>query len=723
MPRTSRIRHLPVPVTLVVAVVLLAVSGPLGADDTVRIDDAYVTAASDGRRWDIGTDQVHYEVGLTSADELEVLALGRPGQPSLVASGHADAEFGFDDERVALGGRQFRYLGAESGVDRGRVVLTLGFALRARDVVVERHYAVAPGASAVETWTTVDAAEEVRLRDPDAVRLEVRARDAWWQRGHETPDDQGGPFSRRSTHVDDGAHHEIGSVGLSSLDAMPWLGVQADGQQVVTALAWSGTWRATLDGSADGTRVALGLPDTSIVATAGSHVEFPHAVVAVTGTGPGDLAETVAAWLHTRRGGRPFPALATYNTWFTFGTEISDALIRREMASFAAIGGELFRLDAGWYPAVDARDRFDFTAGLGSWRVDEERFPDGLGVLSDHAHDLGLKFGVWVEPERVDMAMVGRPGLVDRRMLAQADGAYQPGRDNAEADHAQICLGDGEAWTWVRDRLFAFLDEARPDYVKFDLNGWLVCNRDDHDHGRDGGNFAHVSGLYRLIDALRERYPGVLLENVSGGARRLDLEMLTRMDVAWMDDRSAPAARVRHHLEELARVVPPSALLSYVMTHPDEPMMESDDLKLLSRSRMPGVMGLTVDFRGMSEGDHNRLAAQIDQFTGLRALRGQAYSALLTDPVGVDGGGPGWDVLQQTNPRSGVTTVYAFRNAAGERRVRVHLARLRPDATYRIRSLDRGTLGAASGDELMVRGFDIDAADLSASQVFVFEPQ
>jgi alpha-galactosidase len=709
--------------TLVAAAVVVWLSGPLTADDSVRIDDAYVEAASDGRRWDIGNRHVVYQVGLTSSGELEVLGLGRAGGPSLVVSGQSDAEFAFDDVRAALGGREFRYLGAEATVDRGRAVLTLGFALRSRDVVVERHYAVAPGSSAVEMWTTVDPAVDVRLNDPDAARLEVRGRDAWWQRGHETPDDQGGPFSRRTARVDDGARHELGSVGLSSLDAMPWVGVGSDAVQVVTALAWSGTWRATLDGTADGTRVAMGLPGTAILARAGSHVEFPHAVVAVTGTGPGDLAETVGAWLLSRREGRRFPALATYNTWFTFGTEINDALMRREMLSFAAIGGELFQLDAGWYPAVDARDRFDFTAGLGSWRVDDDRFPDGLGVLSDHAHELGLKFGVWVEPERVDMAMVGRPGLAATRMLAQADGAYQPGRDNAAADHAQICLGDDEAWTWVRDRLVAFLDEARPDYVKFDLNGWVVCTRDDHAHGRDGGNFAHVTGLYRLIDALRARYPNVLLENVSGGARRLDPELLTRMDVTWMDDRSAPAARVRHHVEELTRVLPPAALLSYVMTHPDEPMMESDDLKLLARSRMPGVMGLTVDFRGMSEGDHNRLAAQIDQFTGLRGLRGQAFSALLTDPVGVDGGGPGWDVLQQVNPQSGVATLYAFRNANSDRRVRVTLVHLRPETTYRIRSLDRGALGTAGGDDLMTRGFDIDASDASASQVFVFEPQ
>ena len=122
----------------------------------------------------------------------------------------------------------------------------------------------------------------------------------------------------------------------------------------------------------------------------------------------------MAAWVSSRRSGRPFPALATYNSWFQFGIQIDDALIRREMDGFAALGGELFELDAGWYPALNAQDRFDFTSGLGSWQLDRTRFPGGLGVLSDYAHARGLKFGVWVEPERVSLSLVGAPDIDDR---------------------------------------------------------------------------------------------------------------------------------------------------------------------------------------------------------------------------------------------------------------------------------------------------------------------
>jgi alpha-galactosidase len=702
---------------------LAAAVAPLGAGADVEVEDAFVRESADGRRWEVGNRAVRYDLGLDASGSLGVYALAPSGRDSLIAPGGADADLIIDDVRVPVGGRDFRFLAAEANAVDGRAVLTLAFAHRDRPMTVGRHYAVAPGAAVIEMWTTVDVEAPTRLRDLDGLRLEVLARDAWWHRGHDTPDADGGPFTRQTATLDDGREIRFGSQALSSLEALPWFGLDAGPDRVLIGLAWSGSWRTVLVGTAAGTYVHAGLPDMAVTARPGVTVEYPHAFIAVTGARPGDQAAAVAAWLAARRHGRTFPALATYNTWFTFGIGIDEALIRREMESFAAIGGELFQLDAGWYPAEQPAHVYDFSAGLGSWRVDPRRFPDGLGALSDYAHGLGLRFGVWVEPERIDRVTIGRPGLAEDRFLARQDGAYQPGRPNDGPGQAQICLGHGAAWQWLHDRLVAFLDEARPDYLKVDLNGWVVCNRDDHDHDRDGGNFAHVTGLYRLLDALRQRYPSLLVENVSGGARRLDAEMLTRADAHWMDDRTAPAARVRHHLELLTTVVPPGALLSYLLPHADEPMMESDDLPLLSRSRMLGVLGLSVDFRGMSEGDHHRLAAQFDQYKGLRALRGHALTALLGDPVGIGGDGPGWDVVEQVDPASGVAVIFAFRNPHGERRVRVEPTQLIAGRTYRLRSLDRGELGSAVADDLMTSGLVIETSSRSSSEVVVLEPR
>jgi alpha-galactosidase len=709
-------------VLLALSVALLSGTTGLRAGASVEVGDAFVRESSDGRQWEVGNAAVSYRLALDQSDTLTVEGLVRPDGESLAITGAGDAAFTIGDEHLAVGDRAFRFLAAEAADVDGRAVLTLAFGLRDRPVTVGRHYAVSPGAPIIEMWTSVHVEDDTTLRDLEGLRLEFTARDVWWHSGHDTPDGDGGPFTRRAARLDDGQHLEFGSAVLSSQEALPWFGLTSGDDHLVLGLAWSGGWRAWLDGTAAGTHVRLGLPDMSVVVRPGQPLEFPHAFLGVTGSGAGAEAATFATWIASRRHGRPFPSLVTYNTWFTFGTYIDADLARRQMDAFAAIGGELFQLDAGWYPPVNARDRFDFGAGLGSWQVDRERFPQGLGTLSDHARERGLKFAVWVEPERVDMATVGRPGQAREAYLAQQHGQYQPGRDNAAASHGQICLGDEEAWQWVRDRLFAFLDEARPDYLKIDLNGWLVCTRPDHDHTGDGGNFAHTQGLYRLLTALRERYPQMAIENCSGGARRLDAEMLTRTDANWMDDRTAPASRVRHHLQVLSAVVPPPALLSYLMGSEDESLTDPRDLALLARSRMPGVFGLTVDFRDVGADLSRALAAQIDSYKQLRALRGAPFAAALTAPVGVNGDGPGWDVVEQVNPSSGVATVFAFRNGGGDRRVRVRLAHLRPDVTYQVRSLDRGPIGRFAGADLMTDGVDLEASG-SAAQVLIVEPQ
>ncbi len=693
----------------------------LGAAGSVDVADAFIREATGGYQWTIGNREIVATIVVTKIG-IQIESLAYQGRKNVIVPRFGDVGLTYDGVSTTLGDRAYRFETATTANVAGRAELTVRFVLRDRPLVIERHYAVAPGVPVLEMWTSVTADRDVTVRDAAAFALEFAARDLSWQRGLETPDAEGGPFSVRTRRLDDGTAVEFGSETLSSRQAMPWFGLAGDGERVVLGLAWSGTWHTTVRGTPAGAQVNLGLAGSSVVVRAGRTVAFPRGLVEVTADSAGEQARGMAAWAASRRGGRAFPALVTYNSWFQFGIQIDDALIRREMEGFAALGGELFELDAGWYPGIAPTDRFDFTSGLGSWQVDRSRFPRGLGTLSDYAHSLGLKFGVWVEPERVDRATVGRSGGAEERFLARQNGQYQAGVDNARAPWAQICLAEDAGWNWVRDRLFVFLDEARPDYLKIDMNGWATCTRDDHEHGSGGGNFGHVEGLYRLLDALRARYPRLLMENVSGGARRLDPELLVRTDASWVDDQTAPSARVRHHLELLSSFVPPSALLTYVMPGTNEPLAGASDMGLLSRSRMLGVMGLATDLRQLPAGDADDLTDYIGQYKFLRDLRGPGYATLLTRNVDVGGGGPGWDVVQHTNPVSGLVTVYGFRNASGDRRISVALSGLRPGTTYRYWTFEAGTLGRALGADLMSSGIALDGTR-SVAQVVIVEPQ
>src|SRR5262249_51242857 len=157
------------------------------------------------------------------------------------------------------------------------------------------------------------------------------------------------------------------------------------------------------------------------------------------------------------RAGRSLAPLVTYNTWFAYGTRIDETSMMREIDGNASLGVELFVLDAGWYAGAGASGPSDFESGLGSWQVDPARFPRGLRVLRDFAHTRGMKFGLWVEPERVSLDTVDRSSLAHESWLATHDGSY------GSETTAQICLGNAAGWAWIQQRLFALLDSVQPD--------------------------------------------------------------------------------------------------------------------------------------------------------------------------------------------------------------------------------------------------------------------
>jgi alpha-galactosidase len=360
---------------------------------------------------------------------------------------------------------------------------------------------------------------------------------------------------------------------------------------------------------------------------------------------------------------------------------------------------------------------FDFTNGLGSWTADAGRFPAGLGALVTYAHERGLKFGLWVEPERVALSTVGRPGLAEESFLAQQDGAYQPGTVNDAARDAQICLADPRAREWVYSRLTALVDEVGPDSIKWDVNRWVHCTRPGHGHPADGGNYAHTRALYEILARLRQRYPELLIENCAGGGHRLDFALARLTDSAWMDDRSSPSVHVRRNLHGLLRLFPAAYLYSFVMPHPDEPIRGADDIPLLVRSRLPGMVGLAVSLDELNERETNELHQQFALVKSLRDAQGDAVSYVLTPRSGASG----WEVVQQLSPASGRSIIVAVTNGARDSMV-VSPRGVQDHLLYELRSADRGPIGRIRGDDLAAGGVTIVRAPESAAQVLVLEP-
>jgi alpha-galactosidase len=227
-----------------------------------------------------------------------------------------------------------------------------------------------------------------------------------------------------------------------------------------------------------------------------------------------------------------------------------------------------------------------------------------------------------------------------------------------------------------------------------------------------------VSGLYEMLDAIRRRYPDLIIENVAGGGRRLDLGMLRYTDVAWMDDRSAPSVHVRHNLEGLAAVFPPAYLFAFVVNHQGEQLQADGDLALYFRSRMMGVLGLCFRSDQLTADDMAAVAHEIAIYTSLRGILRNASAVLLTDQA-APGGSPAWDVLEAVAGDAAGAMISAVQSDDGVRRVTVRPSGLQKDATYEVRSVDAGVLGTATGASLMADGIEIDASSRSAAHLIV----
>ena len=291
------------------------------------------------------------------------------------------------------------------------------------------------------------------------------------------------------------------------------------------------------------------------------------------------------------------------------------------------------------------------------------------------------------------------------------------GSDYGAPLNAQICLAGAAGRKWVMDQLVALIDRVHPDYLKWDNNFWINCDRAGHGHGPADGNLAHVQALYGLLDELRRRYPDLLIENVSGGGARLDFGMMAYTDSAWMDDRTSPASHVRHNIEGLTFAFPPAYLLSFLIDGEGEPIAGAEDLPLLVRSRGAAILGLTYRTDRMDDETAELLKQQIAEYKAYRAIITQSDATLLSAQAPVDS--TSWEILQEVTDDARSVLIFGFKGDGQDGRLIVRPRGLLPDATYDVRSVDVGPIGSARGDLLMEDGIELIHSGGSRAHVLV----
>ncbi len=700
------------------------------ATNLQTLADAFISADDQAHTWTIGNSGVHVTFGFTNAQDFVLEQIMNP------VTGHVLNSLGAPDSTLTINGvtaplgaaaAGWSFDGATTSQSGGGVQIVFAFRSSSTPARALRSYACYPGSPTIEAWTTVQQSGvgSVTVSNPNVWQFTVPANTVHYVRGlrGDSADvDVNTAFAIQTNTLNAGDQVNLGAQGRSTEQFVPAITADAT-DEFFGGLMWTGSWQIVVRGLGSQVNITAGLPTMDITVDSTHPLEAPHGFFGITAGGSSNVSQALRGFIDQGlRQGRSFQPLVTYNTWFAYGTTVDEQSMEAEMLAAASMGVELFVMDAGWYPGTGVNGPSDFTPGLGNWTADPARFPSGLPALAAYAHNLGLKFGLWIEPERSDLQYVGQPGFAKEAWLATTNGTYDGNPTNQQISPL-ICLSVPDAQTWIFNQLTALLDAVQPDYLKWDNNFWINCTRSGHGHGATDGNHAHVQGLYSVLAALRSRYPAMIIENVASGGNRLDMGMLRYTDTAWMDDRTSPSAHVRHNLQGLTTFFPPAYLLSFVNNDDVESLVNPPDLQLYTRSRMPGILGLNYRAADLSDADRQGLSQEIDLYeTTLRGLVTTASAVLLT-PQAQSGTVPAWDSLEEIDPNSGNVIIFAYQNDPGVARVTVQPTGLVSDATYFVTTADGTGLGTAMGADLIADGIEIDSSPVSAAHVLLLQPQ
>ena len=298
---------------------------------------------------------------------------------------------------------------------------------------------------------------------------------------------------------------------------------------MVGQLGWSGGYRFSFDYMAhkelDNTALAFDLAVDSfkplIVLEPGETFISSEACV---GLVSGGLDEAVNAMHeHVRRS--VIPGGNKCLIGFGMGAEhdMNADTTLQYLEQAARSGAEVFIIDAGWYCPPGMENHWHPLAG--NWDADPGRYPDGIGAIEKRCRELGMKFGFWMEVERIGP---------ESRIFAGHRDWYAIRRNGSRID-GFLDFSKPEVVEWAISEASRVIEKYHLDLFRVDYN---VSARDMF-HANDGEcrSIRHVEGVYRLYSELKKRFPEVIFENCAGGGGRTDLGIMRFFDHTWVSDR------------------------------------------------------------------------------------------------------------------------------------------------------------------------------------------
>ncbi len=354
------------------------------------------------------------------------------------------------------------------------------------------------------------------------------------------------------------------------------------------------------------------------------------------------------------------------------------------------LGIEMFVLDDGWFGI-----RNDGTTSLGDWFVNEEKLPGGMKALVDEINALGMKFGLWFEPEAISP--------ISKLYEAHPDWCLHVGnRERSEARRELILdMSREDVRDYLFDAMSKILDSANIEYIKWDFNrniteagsALLPPDRQKEIFHR------YVLGLYELTERLLKKYPYLLLEGCSGGGGRYDAGMLYYAPQIWTSDDSDAVERIRIQYGT-SFCYPASSMSAHVSATPNHQTGRDTSFETRGNIALAGAFGYELDISKLTDGEKELVKKQVANYHKYYDVIQNGDLYRLISPFENDRYAA-WEYVSESKKEALVT--FAVSRAFFATTVFLRLRGLDPTLTY----IDEATGKEYDGDALMYGGLNM----------------
>lgn len=298
------------------------------------------------------------------------------------------------------------------------------------------------------------------------------------------------------------------------------------------------------------------------------------------------------------------------NSWEAAYFDINEKKLLSFAKAAKEVGIELFVMDDGWFGTRD-----DDKQSLGDWQENAKKLPNGVKGLAEKINAIGMEFGIWVEPEMVN---------VNSRLYQEHPEWVVdiPGASHAEGRNQRILdLSNPEVQDYMINEMSRVFSSANIAYVKWDMNRIFSDTYSKYLPLERKGEFSHryVLGLYRMMKELTRRFPKILFEGCCAGGNRFDLGILSYFPQIWASDNTDAACRVAIQ-NSYSYGYPQCVVSAHVSGCPNHQTLRRTPLETRFNVAAFGVLGYECNFSDLSKEEKEAVKEQIALYKQWRSI-------------------------------------------------------------------------------------------------------